>query len=115
MKHISDVDTYIERAPKEQQSLLRKLRNLIDQAVTKAEEQVKWKQPVYAFQGKDFASIKSTDSHIQLEFLDFDHLEDPQGLLKGTGNRMRHVRIESEEDIDDVVLTGMLQQAAGHA
>lgn len=115
MKRISEVDQYIEQAPQEQQALLRKLRNLIDQAVTKTEEQVKWKQPVYAFQNELFAYLKSMEDHVQLGFFNFEELKDPKNLLKGAGDRMRHVKIADEEDIDEVVLTGMLQQAAGYA
>lgn len=115
MQHISEVDDYIQEAPEEQQGLLRKLRNIIDQAVNKAEEKIKWKQPVYTYQGKDFAYLKSYDHYVHLGFFDFEHLEDPQGLLEGTGKRMRHIKVKSDSDVDEVLLTGMLQQAADNA
>jgi hypothetical protein len=39
------------------------------------------------------------------------HLEDPKGLLQGTGEKMRHVKLTSLESIDEQALAGIIRQA----
>jgi hypothetical protein len=38
-------------------------------------------------------------------------LDDPQGLLQGTGEKMRHVKLAGLEDIDDQAFAAYVKQA----
>jgi hypothetical protein len=39
-------------------------------------------------------------SHVNLQFADGVELDDPDGLVEGTGKRIRHVKFRSLEDVD---------------
>jgi hypothetical protein len=39
-------------------------------------------------------------THVNLQFADGVDLDDPDGLVEGTGKRIRHVKFRSLEDID---------------
>ena len=111
MKKHKAVDEYIDSAPKEQKEILETLRNLIFDAVPNLIEGFKWNQPVYALE-KNFAYLKSNKQHVNLGFFSFDKIEDPEGLLEGTGKSMRHIKIKSQNEIDRKGLKNMIQQAA---
>lgn len=46
-----------------------------------------------------------------LGFMDGVDLPDPKGLLKGTGKRLRHIKIKSVDDIDIEAFTALLRAA----
>jgi len=52
MKHAQDVNQYIEQAPKEMQSGLKKLRALIRKTAPLAEERISYGMPFYDYKGR---------------------------------------------------------------
>ena len=112
MNRIEEVDQYISKAAEDQQPILQELRDLIFEAVPEVKEQFKWSQPVYGTT-KDFVYLKHTKKHINLGFFNFDQVDDPNGLLEGTGTRMRHIKITRSDEPDRAVLKAMVAQAAG--
>jgi hypothetical protein len=46
-----------------------------------------------------------------LGFMDGVDLPDPRGLLKGTGKRLRHIKIKTVDDIDAEAFTALLRAA----
>ena len=38
-------------------------------------------------------------------------LDDPQGILEGSGEKMRHVKLSSLNDIDEQAFSDFIQQA----
>jgi uncharacterized protein YdhG (YjbR/CyaY superfamily) len=60
MKHAKDVNQYIEQAPKEMQSNLKKLRALIKKAAPTAFERISYGIPFYDYKGRlvYFAAMK---------------------------------------------------------
>lgn len=52
MKSVSDVEKYIENAPKEIQSKLKELRAAIKDAAPTAEELISYGMPYYAYKGR---------------------------------------------------------------
>ena len=111
MNELKEVDDYINKATEEQQVILRQLRGLIAEAVPDVKEQLKWGQPVYGTE-KDFIYLKHTKKHINLGFFNFEKVDDPSGLLEGTGTRMRHIKITDLAQFDLAQLKGMIVQAA---
>jgi len=49
--------------------------------------------------------------HVNLGFLDGAALDDPGGVLEGTGSRMRHVKIRTVEDLANPVLRQLIRLA----
>ena len=60
-----------------------------------------------------FAFIVPVKDHVRIGFERGVLLEDPAGLLEGTGSRVRHVVIGSAADLRSDALAALLRQAAG--
>ncbi len=50
-------------------------------------------------------------NHLNVGFFRGAELEDPAGILDGTGKFMRHVKIRPEAEIDEKALTEMIERA----
>jgi hypothetical protein len=48
---------------------------------------------------------------VNLFFLHAAGLDDPQGLLRGEGNKVRHIRMSSAEPLDDPAIEALIAQA----
>lgn len=105
------VTDYIKKAPSPQNQILEKLRGLIHSNVSEVSEEFKWGQPVFRAD-KNFCYLKSEKHYAKLGFFNFKNLDDLEGLLEGSGKQMRHVKIASEQDIDEELLAKWIQKAA---
>jgi hypothetical protein len=106
------VTAYINAAPAEQQQIMETLRQLIHQTVPGVTEEFKWSRPVFKKE-KDFAYLKTAKAYVTLGFFQFQKLPDPDGLLEGTGNDMRHIKIKKTVDINTALLKKWFVAAAG--
>ncbi len=111
MDHNTEVDNYIKQATEERQETLHVLRDLIAESVPQCEELFKWKQPVYAT-SRNFCYLRAAKNHVNLGFMGFDHINDPNGLLEGEGSQMRHIKIGDLKKFDSRELTRMIKEAA---
>lgn len=69
---------------------------------------------VFTFTGKlgqGFVHIATYGGHVNLGFNQGVDLQDPQGLLEGTGKRIRHVRIDSLKMIKSPSVKKLVVQA----
>ncbi len=100
----------------EAQALALELRQLIHRLVPKAEEKIwkGWGVADYGFgtPGRGFMTIGPQKAYVNLYFMNGVDLEDPDGLLEGTGKRMRHVKIRRPEDLRNRSLHALVRQAA---
>ncbi|MGI9553105.1 MAG: DUF1801 domain-containing protein [Aurantibacter sp.] len=111
MNKVKEVTDYIAGASNEQKEVLSTLRELIAKAIPEGAENFKWSRPVYATQ-KDFCYLQYNKKHVNLGFFEFEKIEDPDNLLEGTGEQMRHVKIEDGSELDPPVLYRMIKQAS---
>jgi hypothetical protein len=58
-----------------------------------------------------FAYVNVFKAHMNVGFYQGASLDDPAGLLTGTGKRMRHVKLSLEKEIDETALDALLGQA----
>ncbi len=65
---------------------------IVQKAAPEASESIKWAQPVYESNGP-FAYIKAFKNAVNFGFWRGVDLDDPQGLLAGDGDKMRHVKL----------------------
>ncbi|TWU54544.1 hypothetical protein Poly51_32630 [Rubripirellula tenax] len=93
----------------DQQPIADRLRQLVFATVPCAVEEIKWSRPCYKVGGKLFCYLQTAKSHVTLGFQNGTSLDDPYGLLEGTGKDMRHTKIRSSAEINEVAL---LEQAA---
>jgi hypothetical protein len=92
--------------------LARDLRALIRKALPTATESIKWGMPVYE-SGKLVCAIRPGPEYIALQFYASGiHLLDEDGLLEGTGKKMRHVKIRIRRDIKKALFAAWIKQAA---
>jgi hypothetical protein len=83
---------------------------LVRTAAPKATGSIKWAQPVYEQDGP-FAYIEAFSESVNFGFWRGVDLSDPEGVLEGTGDRMRHVKIRSAEDVDKALFTAWVKEA----
>lgn len=102
----------------EAQALALDLRRLVRRLLPKAQEKIYrgWGVADYGFgtTGRGFLSIGPQKGYVNLYFMDGVDLEDPAGLLEGSGKRLRHVKIRRPEDLQNRSLHALVRQAARH-
>lgn len=104
------VDGYIAGLEGWQAEIVSEVRKIIRATAPEAEEAVKWAQPVYSSNGP-FAYIKAFKNAVNFGFWRGVDLNDADGLLQGTGDKMRHVKLVSMEDIKPEIFSAFVQQA----
>jgi hypothetical protein len=104
------VEAYIGSLEPWQAEIARKLRAIVKAAAPEAGETIKWAQPVYEMNGP-FAYFKAFKKAVNFGFWRGADLEDPQEVLEGTGEKMRHVKISRVEQIDAGLFSRFVRQA----
>lgn len=108
-------DDFFNSIPKSLKPLARELRSLVLKAVPGASEVIKWGMPVYELSGSRqwFCSIYTSKDYVGLQ-LDVSgvRLDDPKGLLEGTGKKIRHVKIRTAKDIKKRLFTAWVKRVA---
>lgn len=103
------VSDYFNDATEEQISVLNELRKLIHDTVANVSEEIKWNMPVFN-NGKNFAYLRFSKKHITLGFYHIDKIQDPDNLLEGEGNTLKHIKIRSADEIRKDVISIWLKQ-----
>jgi hypothetical protein len=89
------------------------LRNLVKAALPKATEGFKWGAPVYfSPDGYPLCYLFAVRDHVNLGFLSGAQIEDPKGLLEGSGERGRHIKVFDPADIRKTAFKDLLRGAA---
>ena len=104
------VDAYLASLEDWQAAIGTRLREIITATAPHAEEAIKWAQPVYSHRGP-FMYFKAFKKSVNVGFWRGVSLSDPDGLLEGSGVKMRHVPIRSVEEIDEETLQKFIRQA----
>ena len=58
-----------------------------------------------------FGYVNVFNEHINVGFFQGTELNDPEGLLVGTGKFMRHVKLRPDAEVDEAALTDLILQA----
>jgi len=109
MGYSKKVTEYINGASDEQIVILETLRKLIHETVKDVSEEIKWDMPVFA-KTKDFAYLRFSKKHITLGFYHIDKIKDPDNLLEGEGNTLKHIKIRNKEEIKEKIISEWLKQ-----
>ena len=91
------VDEYINKQKSPQKEICQKLRQLIFDAIPDIDEEMKWGVPAYG-DGKYY--IVALKNHVNLGFSLKGLTKDDYKLFDGGGKTMKHIKIESLENID---------------
>jgi len=67
--------------------------------------------PVACVEDAAFAYVNAFKSHVDVGFYCGAMLEDPAGLLQGSGKRMRHVKLTTADGVDNEALAELIEAA----
>ncbi|HEX5590087.1 MAG TPA: DUF1801 domain-containing protein [Candidatus Limnocylindrales bacterium] len=104
------IDGYIASLSDWRGTAVRQLHEAIGAAAPDATAAIKWAQPVYSSNGP-FAYIKAFPRSVNVGFWRGAELPDPDGLLEGDGDRMRHVTLRSLEAVDAAAIDAFAREA----
>ncbi len=105
------LNEFLEKIPAEQHALVRALDAVISKAAPTLTASLKWGNLTYHGK-KNVCSLVSHKHHVNLQVWGGASLNDHRGLLTGTGQEMRHIKIVSAADVDPKYIAGLVQQAA---
>ena len=95
------VKEYIDQFAPAFREILYRLRDLVYEVVPEVKESIKWRMPTFSFRGKHIGYIAGFKHHVTFAFHDGTMLNDPEGLLKGSGKYMRYIKFRELEEIDE--------------
>ena len=104
------VDGYIAQLEGWKAEVVSTVRRIVLETAPEAKESIKWAQPVYEVNGP-FCYIKAFKNSVNFGFWRGVDIKDPEGLLRGSGEKMRHVPLTSVDDIDVAALADFVHQA----
>ena len=112
MKAYATFDLYLADQSPKNRTVIRALRRFVSGVAPTLEESVKWGNGCW-LRGKDpVAYVHSEPAYVQLGFFRGSSLKDPQGLLEGKGQYVRHIKVRAPKDIDEAAFGALLRQAA---
>jgi hypothetical protein len=104
------VDTYIAGLEEWQAETVSAVREIILEVAPDAKESIKWAQPVYEVNGP-LCYIKAFKKSVNFGFWRGIDLDDPNGRLQGTGDKMRHVKLSGVDEVDSELFGQYVLQA----
>jgi len=110
-----DFDDFLASYSPDVQKLAKRTRKLIFDVTPGVSEHVYPAMKVvrYGLQGNKMSGlvfgIMPTKTGVSLGFMHGASLDDPKGLLEGTGKNLRHVKLKKKEDVDDPALKALLE------
>ena len=106
------VDTWVAAKAGSQADAIAAVRTLLAEVGPELDAAIKWGQPVYSHNGPAIY-FKPAKAHLTFGFWRGVELDDPAGLLAGTGAMMRHVKLTAAADVQDrrEALAAFIRQA----
>ncbi len=87
------------------------LRRMFLEAEPALRESIKWGNPCFEKKLRVFYIASQGDRYVTLGLWQGALLPNPEGLIEGTGKRMRHVKIRSEEELEGTGVGRIIRQA----
>lgn len=102
---------YIAKLSGEQRAIADKLTAIIEKAAPELTSGLKWGMPVWSLgdQMLTYFRAQKNDTRWGLAWVDGVGLDDPDGLLQGTGKDGKHVKFTAAKDIDAARVTSWLK------
>lgn len=112
MKSYPSFDAYLGEQVPRNQKIIAALRKFVRRAAPELTEAVKWGNGCWLAASEPIAYVYSDTECVQFGFVMGSKLNDPTRLLEGTGRFVRHIKVRSASDIDQVAFSALLKQAA---
>ncbi len=107
------IDAYVAKRPEPVAALLQEMRAFIHQVMPGTTESMQYGAPVFSnAQGVPVIYLYGAKSHVNFGFLKSAELEDPDGILKGSGTPSKHIKLAVGAPVDTAMLAGFIEQCA---
>jgi hypothetical protein len=110
MKKYASFDEYMADQSLKNRSIIRALRKFVKRVAPRLDESVKWGNGCWLKEDVPIAYVYSATEYVQFGFFRGSALKDPQKLLEGAGQYVRHIKVRKLSDIDEDVFAGYLRQ-----
>jgi hypothetical protein len=119
---MTDTDALLERHTPEVRRIFGELLRVCRDAMPGATEQLDLPDHLVAFGFGPPGGVRVRDlavaliphaAHVNVQLADAAVLDDPAGIVEGTGKRIRHVKCRSIDDVARPALRALLVQQAG--
>jgi hypothetical protein len=111
LKRDPAVDHWLTDGPIELRSIAQKWFVRMRQCGDDVRELIHDGCPVACVEDAAFGYVNSFKSHVNVGFFYGAALEDPAGLLEGSGKRMRHVKLSPGRELNAAALSGLIDAA----
>ena len=112
MKAYATFDAYLKDQSPKNQAIIRALRRFVSRVAPQLTESVKWGNGCWIGAKGPVASVHAEPGYMQFGFFHGASLKDPNGLLEGKGQYVRHTKVRDPARIDERSLAALLEQAA---
>ena len=110
-KREQTVEDYVAERSAPVQKTLKELSALVESALPKSTLGIKWGAPVFTnAHGTPVIYLYGGKNHANLGFVRGAELDDPTGLLKGSGKAGRHVKIYPDVKMPKPALKALIRQ-----
>jgi hypothetical protein len=106
------VDAYVESQSGPLHQTIARLVRAVRAAVPAHDEVVVHGAPWFCVHGEPFCYVVGYAKHVNLGFCEGAFLDDPDGLLEGTGKQMRHVKLSPSREVPSEKLAHLVSQSA---
>jgi hypothetical protein len=103
------LDQYLMSIPASHHELVQLLDSVIMQAAPMLTSSLKWSNLTYGT-SRNICAIVTHKNHVNLQFFEGAHLNDPGSVLTGTGKDMRHIKLVGVSDVDTEYIALLLRQ-----
>jgi hypothetical protein len=94
-----------------QKKMISALRKFMKKVAPSLTESVKWGNGVWLGEEWPVSFLHAKDDHLQFGFFGGSGLSDPKGLLEGSGKYIKHIKVRTLADINEVAFTRLIKQA----
>ncbi len=95
----------------ERKEITEKLRSMVKNTIPDANEIIRHGRITYVLNGKDFLSIRTTQSHVDMLFVCGTTCDSRLLTGRGSESEPRHVKIKNMSDFDEPELIRLLKEA----
>jgi hypothetical protein len=116
---VATFDDLVEASSPVVADVARGLREVVVQRFPEAIEQIDLRDRIAAYgvteRMRDIAvAIAPHAQHVNLQLADGIDLPDPEGIVEGTGKRIRHVKCRSVDDVERPALLALIDEQIRH-
>ncbi|MFW5968885.1 MAG: DUF1801 domain-containing protein [Persicimonas sp.] len=65
--------------------------------------------------GDNLFYLAESKDHVKFGLFDGADLPDPEGIVEGTGKKMRHVKVRSLQELDEAAIAGLIEAAVSQS